>query len=62
MRIPAIIVGVVLIGLRVYLTWKRAKNDNRSPRVRRMERNIAIALWTFVALALLALYLSGQFR
>jgi|HubBroStandDraft_6_1064221.scaffolds.fasta_scaffold2069531_1 hypothetical protein len=61
-RIPAIILGVFLIGLRIYLTWKRSKDVNRSPRVRRMERNIAIALWTFIALGILVLYLAGRFR
>jgi uncharacterized membrane protein len=61
-RIPAIVLGIVLIGLRFYLTYKQAKDVHRPPRVRRMERNIAIALWSFIALAILVLFLSGRFR
>jgi small-conductance mechanosensitive channel len=60
-RIPAIILGVILIALRIYLTIKDSKN-RRSPRVRRMERSIAIALWTLIALAVLVLFLTGRFR
>ena len=60
-RIPLVILGVILIALRIYLTYKRSKDAHRSPRVRRMERNIAIALWTFIALAVLVLLLSGRF-
>ena len=56
----AIILGVVLIGLRIYLTVKRSK-DVRSPRVRRMERNMAIALWSFIALGILVLFLTHRF-
>ena len=61
-RIPLIVLLVILIALRIYLTIKRSKDVNRPPRVRRMERNIAIALWTFIALAILVLFLSGHFR
>jgi hypothetical protein len=57
-----IMVGVILIGLRVYLTYKRSKDVRRPARVRRMERNIAIALWSFIALAILVLFLLGRFR
>ncbi|MGH9494654.1 MAG: hypothetical protein ACRD3B_06620 [Candidatus Sulfotelmatobacter sp.] len=61
-RIPLIVLGVMLIGLRIYLTYKRSRDTRRSPRVRRMERNIAIALWSFIALAILVLFLTGRFR
>ena len=61
-KIPAVILGVALISLRIYLTYKRSKNVRVSPRVRRMERNIAIALWSFIALAIFLLFLSGRFR
>ena len=61
-RTPVIVVGVLLIALRIYLTYKRSKDVNRPPRVRRMERNIAIALWTFIALAIVVLFLAGKFR
>jgi hypothetical protein len=60
-RIPLVTLGVVLIALRIYLTYKHSKDVHRSPRVRRMERNIAIALWTFIAVAILVLFLSGRF-
>lgn len=56
----AIIVGVILIALRLYLTYKHSKDVRRPPRVRRMERNIAIALWSFIALAILVLFLTGR--
>jgi hypothetical protein len=59
-RIGAIILGVILVSLRIYLTYKNSKDVHRSPRVRRMERNISIALWTFVALAAIVLYLAGR--
>jgi hypothetical protein len=59
-RVSAIILGVVLISLRIYLTYKNSKDVHRSPRVRRMERNISIALWTFVALAALVLYIASR--
>jgi hypothetical protein len=60
-RFPLVILGAILIALRIYLTYKRSKDVHRSPRVRRMERNIAIGLWTFIALAILVLLLSGRF-
>lgn len=60
--VPAIILGVILIALRIYLTIQRSKNVHRSARVRRMERNLAFALWSFISLAILALFLSGRFR
>ena len=61
-RVPLIILGIVLVALRVYLTWKRSKDVRRPPRVRRMERNIAIALWSFIVLAILVLFLAGRFH
>jgi hypothetical protein len=57
-----IVLGVILIAARVYLTYKRSKDVNRPLHVRRIERNIAIALWTFIALAVLVLFLMGRFH
>jgi hypothetical protein len=49
-RIPAAITVAVLLGLRFYSTYKSAKNaPKRSPKVRRIERIIAISLWSFIA-------------
>ncbi len=49
-RIPAVLGVVVLLSLRFYLTYKSAKNaPKRSAKVRRIERIIAISLWSFIA-------------
>ena len=60
-RIPTIILGLVLISLRIYLSYKRLKAVHRSPDAAGMERNIPIALWSFIALASLVLFLTGRF-
>jgi hypothetical protein len=50
-RIPTGIAVALALGLRIYGTYRSSKNTKRSPRVRRIERIIAIGLWSFIALA-----------
>jgi hypothetical protein len=49
-RIPAGIVVAIALGLRIYGVYRSSKNTpRRSPRVRRIERVVAISLWSFIA-------------
>jgi hypothetical protein len=50
-RIPTGIAVALALGLRIYGTYRSSKNTKRSPRVRRIERIIAIGLWSFIAVA-----------
>jgi len=50
-RIPTGIVVALALGLRIYGVYRSSKNTpKRSPKVRRIERIVAISLWSFVAL------------
>ena len=52
-----VVVGLI-IGLRLYFIYKRARNaPRRSPRVRRVEVIVAICLWSFIAVAVTILLL-----
>ncbi len=58
-RIPTGILVAFLLGLRFYSVYRSAKNTaQRSPRVKRIERIVAISLWSFIAasVALLLLF------
>jgi hypothetical protein len=57
-RIPTAISVALVLGLRIYSVYRNSKNTKRSPKVRRIERIIAISLWSFigVAVALLLLF------
>jgi hypothetical protein len=49
-RIPTGIVVALLLGLRIYGVYRSSKNTpKRSPKVRRIERIVAISLWSFIA-------------
>jgi hypothetical protein len=49
-RIPTGIVVALLLALRFYGAYRGVKNaPRRSPRVRRIERIVAISLWSFIA-------------
>jgi hypothetical protein len=49
-RIPAGILVAVALGLRIYGVYRSSKNTSqRSPKVRRIERIVAISLWSFIA-------------
>jgi hypothetical protein len=49
-RIPAGILVALLLGLRIYGVYRSSKNTpKRSPKVSRIERIVAISLWSFIA-------------
>jgi hypothetical protein len=51
-RIPAGIVVALALGLRIYGVYRSSKNTpKRSPNVRRIERIVAISLWSFIAVS-----------
>jgi len=55
-RIPTAIVAALVLGLRVYSVYRSSRNTpKRSPKVRRIERFVAIALWSFIAIAVILL-------
>ncbi len=50
-RIPTGIAVALALGLRIYGAYRSSKNTKRSPKVRRIERIVAISLWSFIAAA-----------
>jgi hypothetical protein len=56
-RIPTAIVVALVLGLRVYGVNQSSKNTRRSPWVRRIERIVAISLWSFIAVGVTLLLL-----
>jgi hypothetical protein len=49
-RIPTGIVVALALGFRIYGVYRGVKNTpKRSPKVRRIERIVAISLWSFIA-------------
>jgi hypothetical protein len=55
-RIPTGIVVALVLGLRIYGVYRSSKTTpKRSPKVRRIERIIAISLWSFIAAAVTVL-------
>jgi hypothetical protein len=49
-RIPTAIVVALVLGLRIYSVCRSA-TPRRSPKTRRIERIVAIGLWSFIAAA-----------
>jgi hypothetical protein len=57
-RIPTGILIAVLLGIRVYGAYRSSQNTpKRSPKVRRVERIVAISLWSFIAVGVTLLLL-----
>jgi len=57
-RIPTGILVAILLGLRIYGVYRSSKNTpQRSPKVRRIERIVAISLWSFIAVGVTLLLL-----
>ena len=57
-RIPTGIVVALVLCLRTYSVYRSSKNTpQRSLRVRRIERILAISLWSFIAVAVTLLLL-----
>jgi len=53
-----IVLVALIIGFRFYLIYRQAKAaPKRSPRGRRIELIFAISLWSFIAIAVIALLL-----
>jgi hypothetical protein len=49
-RISAGILVALALGLRIYIVYQSSRNTpKRSPRVRHLERIVAISLWSFIA-------------
>jgi heme/copper-type cytochrome/quinol oxidase subunit 2 len=49
-RIPTGIIVALVLGLRIYSVYRSSKNTpKRSPKVKRVERIVAISLWSFIA-------------
>ncbi|MGH9512165.1 MAG: hypothetical protein ACRD2U_08505, partial [Terriglobales bacterium] len=58
-RIPTGIIVAFALGLRVYGVYRSSKNTpKRSPQVRRIERIVAISLWSFIAVWVSILFLT----
>ncbi len=57
-RIPTGIFVALALGLRAYGVYRRSKNTpKRSPKVQRIERIVAISLWSFIAVGVALLLL-----
>jgi hypothetical protein len=57
-RIPTAILVVLALGFRIYGVYRSSKNaPKRSLKVRRIERIIAIGLWSFIAVGIVFLLL-----
>jgi hypothetical protein len=51
-RIPTGIAVVLVLSLRIYGVYRSSRNTpKRSPKVRRIERIVAISLWSFIAVS-----------
>jgi uncharacterized membrane protein len=51
-------IGVALIlGFRIYGIYQSSKNTRRPARVRRIERIVALSLWSFIAVSIILLFL-----
>jgi len=49
-RIPTGIAIALALGIRIYGVYRSSRNTpKRSPKVRRIERIVAISLWSFIA-------------
>ena len=49
--IPIAIVVALLLDLRIYGVYRSSKNTpKRSPKIMRIERIVAVSLWSFIAL------------
>ena len=60
-RIPTGIAVALALGLRIYGVYRSSKNTpRRSPRVRRIERITAISLWSFIAVGVAIILLTGH--
>jgi hypothetical protein len=49
-RIPTAIAVALVLGLRIYGVCRTSKNTRRSPKTQRIERIIAISLWSFIGI------------
>ena len=57
-RIPTGIFVAPVLGLRIYSIYRSSKNaPRRSPRIGRIERIVAISLWSFIAVSVTLLLL-----
>jgi hypothetical protein len=57
-RIPTGILVALVIGLRFYAVCRSSRNTpKRSPKVTRIERIVAISLWSFIAVGVTLLLL-----
>jgi hypothetical protein len=57
-RIPTGILLALAWGLRIYSVYRSSRNTpERSPRVRHIERIVAISLWSFIAVGVTLLLL-----
>jgi hypothetical protein len=57
-RIPTGIFVALALGLRIYRVYRSSKNTpKRSPRVRQIERIVAISLWSLIAVGVILLLL-----
>ncbi len=60
-RIPTGILVALALGLRCYGVYRSARNTpKRSPKVQRIERIVAISLWSFIAAAVALLLISER--
>jgi hypothetical protein len=51
-RLHTAIVVALALGIRIYILYRRSKRTHkRSPKIRRIERIVAISLWSFIAVA-----------
>lgn len=57
-RIPTGIAVALALGLRFYSVYRSSKNTpKRSPKTMRIERIVAISLWSFIAAGITLLFL-----
>lgn len=56
-RIFTAITIAALLGFRFYSIYKSAQQTKRSPKVARLERMIAISLWSFIAIGVILIFL-----
>jgi uncharacterized membrane-anchored protein len=51
-RLRTVMVVALALGIRIYILYRRSKRTRkRSPKLRRIERIVAISLWSFILIA-----------
>jgi len=59
-RVFTAITVAALLGFRFYSIYKSSQQTKRSPKVRSVERIIAVSLWSFIAVGVILILLTRK--